>query len=114
MTAIQPGRLRDAREFLGMSRQDAAEVLGADTLTLTDMEEGTAELTGAMLEKMGRLYRRPLEWFTGGTRFKPSPDLLRMTENLHPVDRDVILEFAEWLRDAGPPPKVNRPKENTP
>lgn len=102
---IIPDRLLEAREYLGFTREQAAVALGTEPLALADMENGSAEPTEVMLAKMGQFYRRPLAWFSGESRFEPSPGLLRRTENLHPGDREAILEFAEWLQGAGAPPK---------
>jgi transcriptional regulator with XRE-family HTH domain len=108
VSAIQPGRLREAREYIGFSREDVAGAVHTDPLALADMEDGTAEPTEAMLAKLSKFYRRPLTWFSGEWEYQPPPDLLRKTENLYPGDREAVLDFAEFLAGAGEPPKITR------
>ena len=108
MPDIQPERLREAREYVGFSREDAAGAVHTDALALADMESGIAEPTDAMLAKLAALYCRPVAWFSGESSFQPSEDLLRKIEGLHPGDREAVLDFAEWLAGAGPPPKITR------
>lgn len=103
--AVQPGRLREAREYLGFTREQVATVLHCSPLLIEAMENGTAGPGPELAAKLVNLYRRPLWWLCGETRFQPSEDLLHKVEGLHPGDREVILDFAEWLQDAGPAPR---------
>lgn len=106
--AVQAGRLREARELLGLTRDDVASATGWHVDRVITLEDGTGgPITGLELRKLSRLYRRPPAWFSGETTFNPGTDLLRQVEDLHPGDREVVLSFAEWLQDAGPaePPR---------
>ncbi len=113
MSPVLPARLRDAREYLGFTREDVAGALGCAPAVLERIEAG-GTITGGQLRKLSRLYRRPVAWFRGESRFEPGADLLRMTEHLSEHDRDAVLEFAEWLQHAGQPaPRIDI-KEMTP
>jgi transcriptional regulator with XRE-family HTH domain len=92
-------RTREAREYLGFSVAQAAEHLSCAPMLLEAIEAGTADPGPEMLAKLGKLYMRPVEWFTGEWRFEPSPGLLRMAEGVrHPDDREAALDFAEFLQ----------------
>jgi transcriptional regulator with XRE-family HTH domain len=92
-------RIREAREYLGLSTAQAAERLRCAAMLLEAVEAGTADPGPEFLAKLGKLYMRPVEWFTGGWRFEPSPGLLRMAEGVrHPGDREAVLDFAEFLQ----------------
>lgn len=106
--ATQPARLAQAREYVGFTVEQVAAALDCAPLAIAMLEAGTAAPDETMLERLARLYRRPVTWLQGETTFRPSPNLLRKVENLHPGDREAILDFAEWLQDAGPPPKPAR------
>jgi len=108
MADILAGRLREAREYLGFTREQIAGRLGWPAADLERLEGGRTTITGEQIRKLSRLYRRPVAWFSGESRFEPGADLLRKIEHLEGGDRDAVLEFAEWLQDAGPPPKITR------
>ena len=109
---VSAARLREAREYLGFSRDDAATALDMPRDRLNGLEDGTSgKITGAELRKMSRLYRRPPGWFTGEWEFHPDPDMVRqLNENprLTDGDREAVLDFAEFLQGAGPAPKPRR------
>ncbi len=109
---IQPGRLRDAREYVGFTVAGVARALGCEAGDLARMEDGEAATTGEHLRKLSRLYRRPVAWFLGESRFEPDAALLRMVEGQTEHDRSAILDFAEWLQGAGPPERPARPIRN--
>jgi len=98
---IQAALLREAREYLGLSRADVATACGWKVDRLVALEDGTgAPVTGLELRKLSGLYHRPVEWFSGESEFNPSPDLLRQVESLTPGDREAVLDFAEFLHGA--------------
>ena len=104
----EPSRLQQAREYLGVSHEQAAEALGWPVATLVQLEQGDTTITGEQLRKLSRLYSRPPGWFTGEFEFEPGADVLRMVENLTEGDREAVLDFAEFLQCAGPAPKISR------
>ena len=105
---ILPARLLEAREYLGFSVDQVARALSCSPLIIEAIEAGEAKLPGEMLRKLSRLYRRPVAWLQGEVLFQPSPELLREIENLTPGDREAILDFHEFLHDAGPAPALHR------
>lgn len=97
-TEAIPARLREAREYLGFSVAQAAERVGCPPTLVAAMEDGTLRPGPVTLEKLGRLYMRPAEWFRGEFRFEPSRFLVCGTEGLTDGDREAMLDFAEFLQ----------------
>lgn len=104
MSTIYASRLREAREFLGLTQEDVASACGWHVDRVITLEDGTGgPATGLEVRKLARLYRRPVPWLCGESTFQPSGDLLRQIEGLSEGDREAVLDFAEWLEHAGPP-----------
>lgn len=109
--AVSAGRLREARVYLGFSRDDVSGAMGRERRWVDDIENGRQRITGEELRKLSRLYRRPVGWFTGEWEHHPDPDMVRqLNENprLTEGDREAVLDFAEFLAGAGPAPKPRR------
>lgn len=102
-------RLVEAREYLGVTVQQAAGALGWPADRLLALESGdTVTPSGADVRRLARLYRRPVAWLCGETTFQPSPEMLRQVEKLSAGDREAVLDFAEFLEGADPAPEVAR------
>lgn len=103
-------RLRDSREYLGMSQQEVADSLGVRRPAVTQMEAGKRKVSTLELRELARLYRRPYEWLVGEAAHPDIPDdevtrsLYRTTRDLSERDREQLLRFAQFLREAGGPP----------
>jgi len=111
---VSADRIREAREYLGFSRDDVNSTLGWPVGRIEDIESGGCMVTGEELRKLSRLYRRPVGWFTGEWEHHPDPDMVRqLNENprLTERDREIVLDFAEFLAGAGPAPKPRRDRE---
>ena len=104
-------RLREAREYLGLSQGVVADAIGVPRPSISMMESGQRKVSADELRKLAKLYRKPYEYFLGeevvGEAAESSESvtaLFRATEYLSENDRRQVLRFAEFLRDAGPPP----------
>ena len=102
-------RLREAREFLGMSQEAVAEALGIPRASVSALEGGRRKVGSLELREMARIYKRPIEWFYG-TDAEPIEEdetvtaLFRATSDLRQEDKEQVLRFAEFLRGAGQAP----------
>ena len=106
-------RLRQAREYLGVSQEAVAEALGVPRASVSAMESGRRKVSSLELRALARLYKRPLEWFYGDDAQPIAEDetvtaLFRATKNLKPEDKEQVLRFAEFLKGAGPAPARRR------
>lgn len=107
-------RLREAREFLGLSQEVVAEALGVPRASVSAMESGRRKVSSLELRDLARLFKRPLEFFynderTGGpAEDETTQALFRATRNLTPDDKEQVVRFAEFLRGAGQAPARRR------
>lgn len=107
---IRLGRkLKEAREFLGLSQEAVSTALGIPRPTISALESGKRKVTGVELRRFASLYRRDLAYFF---RIEPEPEdgivaaLFRATKDLGDQDRQQVLRFAEFLKHAGVAPKA--------
>lgn len=110
-------RLRYAREYIGLGRDTAALSLGMTEEDLSAIEDGREGIARQDLEGCGRMYLRPVTFFTDDHEKKadaldleiPAWAMMRFSDN----DLDAVLEFAEFLRDAAEAKEVaNKEKRN--
>ena len=106
-------RLRQAREYLGLSQEAVAEALGVPRASVSAMESGRRKVSSLELRDLARLYKRPLDWFYN-TDAEPIVEddtvsaLFRATRNLNQEDKKQVLRFAEFLKGAGQAPPRRR------
>jgi transcriptional regulator with XRE-family HTH domain len=101
-------RLREAREYLGLSQEFVALQLGVPRASISALEAGKRKVSSLELRDLARLYKRPVTYFLAEKEetFGDSIDesvhaLFRATKNLSEEDRQQVLRFAEFLRGAG-------------
>jgi transcriptional regulator with XRE-family HTH domain len=106
-------RLREAREFLGLSQEVVADALGVPRASVSAMESGRRKVSSLELRDLARLYKRPLEFFYSDNTPEDDEDeatqaLYRATRNLTPDDKEQVVRFAEFLKGAGQAPVRRR------
>jgi transcriptional regulator with XRE-family HTH domain len=101
-------RLRDARETLGITQEDAAAALSIPRTSVTAIEKGARNVTATELRKFSALYRRSVEWILGteAESVQTASALYRATEALSSEDQEQVLRFAQFLASAGRPPQA--------
>lgn len=105
-------RLRESREFLGLSQQEVADLLELTRPAVTNIETGKRKVSTLELREFARLYRKPYDWLIGESNDPtPSEDeltqaLYRATNELSDRDRAQLLRFAQFLSEAGEPPSM--------
>ena len=111
-------RLRDAREYLGLSQESVAEQLGIPRASVSALETGKRKVSALELKQLAKLYKRPVSYFLAEQEVEEPEDttvkaLFRTTQALNPEDRQQVLRFAQFLRQAGRPPTQasEEPKE---
>lgn len=110
-------RLRESREYLGLSQEFVAEHLGIPRASMSAMENGKRKVSSLELKQLARIYKQPLSYFLGEDEFahdEQSQDVIfsalyRTARALSDQDRQQVLRFAQFLRQAGQAPA---PKEN--
>lgn len=97
-------RLREAREYVGLTQDEVAKHLGVPRSALSNIEGGQRKVDALELRTLARLYQRPTAWFTGEeTVEQPSlpkevAHLARAAASLSRQDREQLARFADFLR----------------
>ncbi len=96
-------RVREAREYRGLSQEEVAKYLGIPRSALSHIESGRRRIDALELKRLGELYKRPGAWFTGesqveGGMAEDVAHLARAAERLSERDRQELSRFAEYLR----------------
>lgn len=100
-------RLREARDYLGLSQEFVASYLSVPRASISAMETGKRRVSSLELKQLAKLYKRSLSFFLGEEE-QPlvQPDetslaLFRTARDLTVEDRKQVLQFAQFLRHAG-------------
>lgn len=101
-------RLREAREYLGLSQEYVAQQTGISRPAISEIEGGRRKVDSLELKRFSKLYERPIEYLLGtvaeeesaiGVSVDPLEGKLRaMTRGLTGEDREEIIRFVEYLR----------------
>jgi transcriptional regulator with XRE-family HTH domain len=96
-------RLREAREYVGLSQDEVAKTLSIPRTALSNIETGQRRIDVLELKKLARLYKRPVEYFTGEEKIDQSlpagvARLAQTAVGLSQRDRQEVTRFAEYLR----------------
>lgn len=107
--AVQLGkRLKEAREYVGVTQEEAAAHLKVRRSAISEMEAGKRGVGALEMKSLAALYERPTSWFTGEVE-PPVPEdiafLARTVSDLSENDRGELANFAEFLRSRS---KVNK------
>lgn len=96
-------RLREIREYLGLSQQQVTAVTGIPRSAISEIERGNRKVDSLELRKLSRLYRYPPSYFLGVENPDAGPTdipvaLGRVLTDLTSDDLEEILKFAEYLQ----------------
>jgi transcriptional regulator with XRE-family HTH domain len=96
-------KLRDAREYLGLSQDEVAKSVGLTRSAVSLIETGQRKVDALELKKLAEVYQRPAAEFTGDIDVIDAPfsetvqHLARAAAKLTETDRAELLRFAEFL-----------------
>ena len=93
-------RLKEAREYRGLSQGDVAGYIGISRSALSRMEGGTRNVSAVELNQLAKLYKTSMVSLAGhnGRGHESIGKLARATATLSDKDREQVLRFAEYLR----------------
>src|SRR4051794_20333092 len=100
-------RLREAREYVGLSQEAVATALGIPRPSVSGMETGKRKVSTIELQELARLYKRPYSYFLGeeDDEWQQAEEtaraLFRAAKGLSDRDREQVVRLAEFLRNAG-------------
>ena len=110
-------RLREAREYLGLSQEAVAEYLNIPRAAVSAFESSKRKVSSLELKSLAKLYRRPYEYFLGADEEAEDiaiAALHRTAHALSPSDRQQVLRFAQFLKQAGPMSEAEKAKTTEP
>ena len=93
-------RLKEAREYLGLSQQEVATTLNVPRTAITMIESGQRRVDSVELKTLAKLYQRPIAYFTGEAEMPLASDvalLAKQVSKLSEQDRGELLRFSEFL-----------------
>ncbi|MDP3172955.1 helix-turn-helix domain-containing protein [Phenylobacterium sp.] len=94
-------RLRKAREYLELTQDEAARVIGISRPSLSQVENGRRKVDAVELAAFAKLYGQSVETLAGAMPQQIPEDvqhLARATRDLSDQDRAELLRFAEFLQ----------------
>lgn len=94
-------RLKEAREYLGLSQQEVAASVSLPRTAISMIESGQRRVESLELQALATLYQRPIGYFTGEAAAEPlAADvalLAKQVSKLTEQDRNELLRFTEFL-----------------
>lgn len=96
-------RLRDAREYLGMSQDEVAAALKLYRPAITNIESGSRKVEAIELDQLAQLYGRTVTYFLSGEQADQTSSesvafYARTLTGLSEKDLTEVARFAEFLR----------------
>lgn len=115
--AAMTQRLREAREYVGLSQEDVAQALGVSRPAITNIETGNRRVEALELDKLATLYRLSVPYLLTGEEpvgIAPTPQvafLARALQGLSKKDVEEVARFATFLKRSSGSKSGRKPKE---
>jgi len=94
-------RLKEAREYLGLSQQDVATAMSLPRTAVSMIESGQRGVDMLELKAFAKMYQRPTTYFTGeegASEIAAEVAMLaKQVAKLSEQDRTELLRFSEFL-----------------
>jgi transcriptional regulator with XRE-family HTH domain len=99
-------RIRAERHYLGLNQADVAVALGIPRAAVSALETGRRRVSGLELKRLSELFGISVDRLAGRSPVEdPTTNaLFRAAKSLTEDDKQKVLRFAEFLREAGPAP----------
>ncbi len=96
-------RLREAREYLGLSQQFVADHTAISRVAISAIENGKRKVEALELAALAGLYQYPVTYFLEGALDEPASvrALAREATGLTERDREEVLRFAQFVKAYG-------------
>jgi transcriptional regulator with XRE-family HTH domain len=99
-------RLRQARDYIGLSQEEVARLLKLPRTAITGMESGQRRVEATELKRLSAIYRQPISYLSGETDIEKAlpadvAHMARTASELSIDDRKELGRFAEYLRARG-------------
>jgi transcriptional regulator with XRE-family HTH domain len=99
-------RIRAERHWLGLNQADVAAALNISRAAVSALETGRRRVSGLELKRLSELFGVSVDRLAGGTGGEDPTTvaLFRTAKHLTEGDKQQVLRFAEFLREAGRAP----------
>ncbi len=96
-------RLREVREYLGLSQEFVAKQTGIPRAASSATENGKRRVEALELNELAALYKYPVTYFLEGALEEPASirAIAREAAALTDRDREQVLHFAQFLKAYG-------------
>lgn len=96
-------RLREAREYLGLSQEFVAQHTQISRAAISAIENGKRKVEALELTALAALYKYPITYFLEGALEEPGSvrAIARAATSLTDKDREQVLNFAQFLKAYG-------------
>jgi DNA-binding XRE family transcriptional regulator len=108
-------RLREGREYVGLSQEDVAQALGLSRPAVTNIETGSRRVEAIELDRLATLFRQSVTYLlTGEDAVGAVPAqvqfLARATKGLSQKDMEEVARFASFLKRSSDAKVGKKPK----
>lgn len=105
--AALAARLKEAREYVGLSQEEVADILDIPRSAVSLMEKGGRKVDALELKRLAEIYQRSVDFFTGSTPPPQIPSdvahLARAASKLTSKDLEELTRFAQFLATKNQP-----------
>jgi transcriptional regulator with XRE-family HTH domain len=97
------GRLREVRDYLGLSQDFVAQRTGIPRAAISAIENGKRKVEALELQALATLYKHPVSYFLSDSPEVPETvrAIAREASALTDRDRQEVLRFAQFLKGYG-------------
>jgi transcriptional regulator with XRE-family HTH domain len=109
-------RLREAREYVGLSQEHVAQALGLSRPAITNIETGNRRVEAVELDKLATLYRQSVSFLLSGEDAVGAMPtqvqfLARAVRGLSSKDMEEVARFASFLKRSSDAKPSKKPKK---
>ena len=109
-------RLREAREYVGLSQEHVAQALGLSRPAITNIETGNRRVEAVELDKLATLYRQSVTFLLSGEDAVGAMPtqvqfLARAVRGLSSRDMEEVARFASFLKRSSDAKPSKKPKK---
>ena len=92
-------RLKKAREYLGLTQDDVAKLIGVSRVTITNIETGTRKVSAEELSKFSKIYGCTMEELLEGEKEEEKISMYARTfGELSPQDQEEIINLIKFKK----------------
>lgn len=105
--AAMAARLKEAREYIGLSQEEVAKILKIPRPAVSLIENGERKVDALELKKLAELYQRSVDYFAGlvqteePKQVKHLARLSKTASKLSQGDLEELTRFAKFLETKG-------------